>query len=140
MISDPPVDPWPDRPGAESGKLRHRDRRAGDRGPTSIAPHRIDAVVLVDGGTDTMLRGDEAGLGPPEEDLTSVAALAALDGVPQEAFDLGWKPAAGVNGRALERLLDSHHTERQPVAADVTAPAHRENCFPPDPAPARGAA
>ncbi|WP_138905022.1 DUF1152 domain-containing protein [Streptomyces albidochromogenes] len=44
--------------------------------------HRIDAVVLVDGGTDILMRGDEAGLGTPEEDLTSVAALAALDGVP----------------------------------------------------------
>ncbi|MGW5341825.1 DUF1152 domain-containing protein [Streptomyces sp. NPDC004050] len=41
----------------------------------------IDAVVLVDGGTDILMRGDEAGLGTPEEDLTSVAALAALDGV-----------------------------------------------------------
>ncbi|MFD0266087.1 DUF1152 domain-containing protein [Streptomyces sp. NPDC127106] len=41
----------------------------------------IDAVVLVDGGTDILMRGDEAGLGTPEEDLASVAALAALDGV-----------------------------------------------------------
>lgn len=45
--------------------------------------HDIDAVVLVDGGTDILMRGDEAGLGTPEEDLTSVAALAALDDVPQ---------------------------------------------------------
>lgn len=43
--------------------------------------HHIDAVVLVDGGTDILMRGDEAGLGTPEEDLTSVAALAALDDV-----------------------------------------------------------
>jgi hypothetical protein len=47
-----------------------------------IELHGIDAVVLVDGGTDILLRGDEAGLGTPEEDLTSVAALAALDGIP----------------------------------------------------------
>ncbi|MCM1974124.1 MULTISPECIES: DUF1152 domain-containing protein [unclassified Streptomyces] len=45
--------------------------------------HGIDAVVLVDGGTDILMRGDEAGLGTPEEDLTSVAALAALDDVPE---------------------------------------------------------
>ncbi len=44
--------------------------------------HRIDAVVLVDGGTDILMRGDEDGLGTPEEDLASVAALAALDSVP----------------------------------------------------------
>lgn len=45
--------------------------------------HRIDAIVLVDGGTDILMRGDEAGLGTPEEDMTSLAALAALDDVPE---------------------------------------------------------
>ncbi|MER5480930.1 DUF1152 domain-containing protein [Streptomyces sp. NPDC002734] len=46
-----------------------------------IDRHDIDAVVLVDGGTDILMRGDEAGLGTPEEDMTSVAALAALEEV-----------------------------------------------------------
>ncbi|MFD9101569.1 DUF1152 domain-containing protein [Streptomyces virginiae] len=45
--------------------------------------HRIDAIVLVDGGTDILMRGDEAGLGTPEEDMASLAALAALDDVPE---------------------------------------------------------
>ena len=39
----------------------------------------FDAVVLVDGGTDILMRGDEAGLGTPTEDLSSVAAVDALD-------------------------------------------------------------
>jgi hypothetical protein len=39
----------------------------------------IDAVVLVDGGTDILLRGDETNLGTPEEDMTSLAAVAKLD-------------------------------------------------------------
>lgn len=39
----------------------------------------LDAVVLVDGGTDILLRGDEQGLGTPAEDMTSLAAAAALD-------------------------------------------------------------
>lgn len=39
----------------------------------------IDAVVLVDGGTDILLRGDESTLGTPVEDITSVAAVAGLD-------------------------------------------------------------
>ncbi|GAA0936443.1 DUF1152 domain-containing protein [Virgisporangium aurantiacum] len=39
----------------------------------------IDAVVLVDGGTDILLRGDESNLGTPVEDITSVAAVAGLD-------------------------------------------------------------
>ncbi|GAA1809673.1 DUF1152 domain-containing protein [Luedemannella flava] len=39
----------------------------------------IDAVVLVDGGTDILLRGDESALGTPVEDITSLAAAARLD-------------------------------------------------------------
>ncbi|BCB92007.1 DUF1152 domain-containing protein [Phytohabitans suffuscus] len=39
----------------------------------------VDAVVLVDGGTDILMRGDEAALGTPVEDITSVAAVAGLD-------------------------------------------------------------
>lgn len=38
----------------------------------------VDAVVLVDGGTDILMRGDEAGLGTPEEDMVSLAAVAGL--------------------------------------------------------------
>ena len=37
----------------------------------------------------------------------------------QDAFNLGWKLAAEVNGWAPEGLLDSYQTERHPVAADV---------------------
>jgi len=39
----------------------------------------LDAIVLVDGGTDILLRGDEAGLGTPAEDMASLAAVAAMD-------------------------------------------------------------
>ncbi|MGW0502889.1 DUF1152 domain-containing protein [Micromonospora sp. NPDC003241] len=39
----------------------------------------VDAVVLVDGGTDVLLRGDESDLGTPVEDITSLAAVTALD-------------------------------------------------------------
>ncbi len=38
----------------------------------------VDAIVLVDGGTDILMRGDEAGLGTPEEDVASLAAVSAL--------------------------------------------------------------
>ncbi|MFD0276018.1 DUF1152 domain-containing protein [Kitasatospora sp. NPDC127111] len=41
----------------------------------------VDAVLLVDGGTDILMRGDEAGLGTPEEDMASLAAVAGLTGV-----------------------------------------------------------
>jgi hypothetical protein len=41
-----------------------------------------DAIVLVDGGTDILMRGDEHGLGTPEEDMASLAAVAGLEEVP----------------------------------------------------------
>ncbi|MET9873024.1 DUF1152 domain-containing protein [Actinacidiphila glaucinigra] len=43
----------------------------------------VDAIVLVDGGTDILMRGDESGLGTPEEDMASLAAVGGLTGVPQ---------------------------------------------------------
>lgn len=38
----------------------------------------IDTIITVDGGTDSLMRGDEAGLGTPHED---VLTLVALDGI-----------------------------------------------------------
>jgi hypothetical protein len=41
---------------------------------------RPDAIVLVDGGTDSLMRGDEAGLGTPEGDMVSLLAVNSLPG------------------------------------------------------------
>ncbi|MGC5014382.1 rifampin monooxygenase [Streptosporangium sp. DT93] len=59
-----------------------------------------------------LLAGDAAHIHPP------VGGQGLNLGV-QDAFNLGWKLAAEVNGWAPEGLLDSYHTERHPVAADV---------------------
>lgn len=42
-----------------------------------IAEHAIDAVVLADGGTDSVIFGDEPGLGTVAEDAVSVVAAVA---------------------------------------------------------------
>jgi len=39
----------------------------------------LDAIVLVDGGTDSLMRGDEFGLGTPGEDIASIAAVHSID-------------------------------------------------------------
>jgi hypothetical protein len=39
----------------------------------------LDAIVLVDGGTDILMFGDEAGLGTPQEDMTSLAAVSCTE-------------------------------------------------------------
>jgi 2-polyprenyl-6-methoxyphenol hydroxylase-like FAD-dependent oxidoreductase len=59
-----------------------------------------------------LLAGDAAHTHPP-------AGGQGLNLGIQDAFNLGWKLAAEVNGWAPEGLLDSYHTERHPVAADV---------------------
>ncbi|HKF87965.1 MAG TPA: rifampin monooxygenase [Propionibacteriaceae bacterium] len=59
-----------------------------------------------------LLAGDAAHIHPPTGGQGLNLGI-------QDAFNLGWKLAADVNGWAPEGLLDSYHTERHPVAADV---------------------
>ena len=50
----------------------------------------VQAIVLVDGGTDILMRGDEEGLGTPEEDMTSLAAVSKLGGVESFIASIGF--------------------------------------------------
>ena len=63
--------------------------------------YRVGRVLLV---------GDAAHIHPPTGGQGLNLGI-------QDAFNLGWKLAAEVNGWAPEGLLDSYHTERHPVAA-----------------------
>jgi hypothetical protein len=47
---------------------------------TIMKRHRIDLVILVDGGTDSILFGDEPGLGSVAEDAVSTVAACAAAG------------------------------------------------------------
>lgn len=59
-----------------------------------------------------LLAGDAAHIHPPTGGQGLNLGI-------QDAFNLGWKLAAEIGGWAPEGLLDSYHTERHPVAADV---------------------
>ncbi|MFG3405320.1 rifampin monooxygenase [Streptomyces sp. NPDC048142] len=59
-----------------------------------------------------LLAGDAAHIHPP-------TGGQGLNLGVQDAFNLGWKLAATVNGWAPEELLDSYHAERHPVGARV---------------------
>jgi hypothetical protein len=48
------------------------------------------ALVLVDGGTDSLMRGDEPGLGSPAEDIASIAAAHMLEEVDTYLINLGF--------------------------------------------------
>jgi len=61
-----------------------------------------------------LLAGDAAHIHPP-------AGGQGLNLGIQDAFNLGWKLAAEVEGWAPDGLLDSYHTERHPVGAAVLA-------------------
>jgi rifampicin monooxygenase len=76
--------------------------RFGDA--TRLAEHYRAGRVL--------LAGDAAHIHPPTGGQGLNLGI-------QDAFNLGWKLAAEINGWAPDGLLDSYHTERHPVAADV---------------------
>ncbi|MDQ7802552.1 rifampin monooxygenase [Amycolatopsis sp. A133] len=59
-----------------------------------------------------LLAGDAAHIHPP------LGGQGLNLGV-QDAFNLGWKLAARIRGRAPDALLDTYEAERRPVAADV---------------------
>ncbi|WP_194911514.1 rifampin monooxygenase [Catenulispora rubra] len=59
-----------------------------------------------------LLAGDAAHIHPP-------AGGQGLNLGVQDAFNLGWKLAAQINGWAPDALLDTYQAERHPVAADV---------------------
>ena len=63
-----------------------------------------------------LLAGDAAHIHPPTGGQGLNLGL-------QDAFNLGWKLGAAVNGWAPEGLLDSYHDERHPVGAQVLANA-----------------
>ena len=46
-----------------------------------IETHSVDAIVLFDGGSDSLMAGDEEGLGDPIEDAVSVTTVACLNGL-----------------------------------------------------------
>lgn len=51
---------------------------------------KLDTIILVDGGTDALLRGDESDLGTPHEDAISLAAVNELSGVKRFMVSLGF--------------------------------------------------
>ncbi|KND42517.1 MULTISPECIES: DUF1152 domain-containing protein [Streptomyces] len=113
----------------------------------------VDAVVLVDGGTDILMRGDEHGLGTPEEDMASLGAVAGLDEIPQRlvaCLGFGVDAYHGVNHSlvlenlaALERegaYLGAFSLPRdsREGALYLDAVAHAQRCTPTHPSIVNG--
>jgi hypothetical protein len=50
----------------------------------------IDTIILIDGGTDALMRGDEVDLGTPHEDAVSLCAVNELSGIKRFVVSLGF--------------------------------------------------
>lgn len=70
-----------------------------------FATHGIDAVILVDGGIDSLMRGDEEGCGTLLEDSISLAALAKA--LPYDGVKVAIMACVGF-GTELEEKLDHY--------------------------------
>lgn len=55
-----------------------------------IEQHKIDTVILIDGGTDSLMFGDEDGLGTPQEDICSMAAVYQSGVINQYLLSVGF--------------------------------------------------
>jgi len=66
---------------------------------------QIDAIVLCDGGTDSLMFGDECGLGTPTEDMTSIASVHQLDVKKKFLVNLGF----GID--CFHGVVHSHYLE-----------------------------
>ncbi|MFC4501629.1 MULTISPECIES: DUF1152 domain-containing protein [Streptomyces] len=77
----------------------------------------VDAIVLVDGGTDILMRGDEHGLGTPEEDMASLAAVHALTDVPHRLV------------ACLGFGVDAHHGVNHSLVLENLAALDREGAY-----------
>jgi hypothetical protein len=87
------------------GKAGFRTLKAGYE--KLLKEHRIDTIVLVDGGVDSLMRGDEEGCGTIFQDTISVGVVNSLD-VPTKILacvGFGTETEEGVcHYRALENI------------------------------------
>ena len=71
----------------------------------------VDTILLIDGGTDSLMRGDEIGLGTPEEDLVSIAAVHQMD------VDNKWLVCLGFGVDTFHGVCHAQYLE---AVADLT--------------------
>lgn len=72
----------------------------------------VDAIVLIDGGTDSLMKGDEEGLGTVQEDYTSMLAVHDLPGVKVKllaALGMGVDRYHGVSDVSSLRAISEIH-------------------------------
>jgi 2-polyprenyl-6-methoxyphenol hydroxylase-like FAD-dependent oxidoreductase len=92
------------------------DERVG--GITVTTPHWLTTIEIHHAQVPQYRIG-RAFLAGDAAHVHSPAAGQGMNTGMQDAFNLGWKLAFAANGTSCEKLLDSYHAERHPVAAKV---------------------
>ena len=77
----------------------------------------VDAIVLVDGGTDILMSGDEHGLGTPEEDMASLAAVHGMDEIEHRLV------------ACLGFGVDAHHGVNHSLVLENLAALERDGAY-----------
>ena len=78
-----------------------------------VEMHAIDAIVAIDGGSDSLMRGDEEGLGDPIEDAVTVAAVAAVCRPPRPREQQA--TFGGATGESSSSIVDGGAMRRPPL-------------------------
>ena len=85
------------------------------------ADEHVDAVLLVDGGSDSLMAGDEAGLGDPIEDAVSIGAVHELPG-------MRWKLLVSM-GFGCDRFNDVSDAASLRAVAELTRAGGFRGCL-----------
>lgn len=81
-----------------------------------INKHQIDTIILIDGGTDSLMFGDEPAIGTPTEDMTSIAAVSKINLKYKYLVCIGFG-------------VDSHHGLEHYYYLENVAKLTKENAF-----------
>ncbi|MFJ7949675.1 FAD-dependent oxidoreductase [Streptomyces sp. NPDC096354] len=85
-------------------------------------PHWATQWEILNNIAETYRRGRVLICGDASH-VHSPAGGQGMNGCMQDAFNLGWKLAAVLQGVADEKILDSYETERKPIGEQITAGA-----------------
>jgi NADPH-dependent dioxygenase len=91
-------------------------------GMTIGEPHWVTQWEILNNIADSYRRGRVLLCGDASH-VHSPAGGQGMNGCMQDAFNLGWKLAAVVNGTAGQEILDTYERERRPIGEQITAGA-----------------
>jgi len=93
---------------------------------TVIARHRIDTIILIDGGTDSLMRGDESRAGTIVEDACSIVAVAPIMPARSYLAAIGFGVEHELNHHACLENISSLMAEGHFLGCHAVSPSRRE--------------